>query len=144
MTLRRSGLLQVLVDASALYALFDPRDRDHLTASAILRRIASTHRLITTNFLLAETHALILSRHGGNAARRFLSQFQGNQTIVVRVLEEDEARAVAIIFRYQDKDFSYVDATSFAVMERLGIDEGFSFDRHFRQYGWRVLPERLT
>lgn len=63
---------------------------------------------------------------------------------LLRVTEADEERAVAIINQYDDKDFSYVDATSFVVMECLGIDEGFNFDRHFRQYGWCVLPERLT
>jgi predicted nucleic acid-binding protein len=63
---------------------------------------------------------------------------------VHRVLGEDEVRAREIIFRYVDKDFSYVDATSFAVMERLGIEEALTLDNHFRQYGWRVLPERLN
>ena len=36
---------------------------------------------------------------------------------------------------YRDKDFSYCDAISFAVMERLGITEVIAFDEHFRQYG---------
>jgi predicted nucleic acid-binding protein len=31
------------------------------------------------------------------------------------------------------------DATSFAVMERLGIEAAFAFDRDFRQYGLPVL-----
>jgi predicted nucleic acid-binding protein len=31
------------------------------------------------------------------------------------------------------------DATSFAIMERLGILEAFSFDRHFRQFGFSVI-----
>jgi predicted nucleic acid-binding protein len=144
MTLGRGHYGPVMVDTSALYALLDPSDGNHILAIATLRRIAATHRLLTTNFLLAETHALILSRRGRSAGQSFLTQLQGNQTGVIRVLEQDEARAIEIIFEYHDKDFSYADATTFAVMERLGIEAGFSFDRHFRQYGWHVLPERLT
>jgi predicted nucleic acid-binding protein len=31
--------------------------------------------------------------------------------------------------------YSYCDALSFAVMERLGVAEAIAFDRHFREYG---------
>ena len=41
----------------------------------------------------------------------------------------------------KDKDFSYVDATSFAVMGRLGIRDAFAFDGHFEQYSLNRLPE---
>jgi predicted nucleic acid-binding protein len=54
------------------------------------------------------------------------------------VTEEDELRAKTILLRYADKDFSYVDATSFAVMERLGLQTAFAFDEHFMQYGFTV------
>jgi predicted nucleic acid-binding protein len=40
--------------------------------------------------------------------------------------------------QYDDKDFSLTDALSFAVMDRLEISEAFTFDHHFRQYGFRV------
>jgi predicted nucleic acid-binding protein len=46
---------------------------------------------------------------------------------------------VEILLGQEDKDYSYVDATSFAVMERLGIETAFTFDRHFEQYGWKRL-----
>jgi predicted nucleic acid-binding protein len=105
---------------------------------------AERARLHTTNFVVAEAHALILRRIGRNVARRFVNELRTGVLTVVRVSELDEEHAVAIINRNDDKDFSYVDATSFAVMERLGIDEGFSFDRHFRQYGRRMLPEQLA
>ena len=35
----------------------------------------------------------------------------------------------------QDKTYSFCDALSFVVMERLGITEAIAFDRHFREYG---------
>lgn len=47
--------------------------------------------------------------------------------------------ARAILRRYSDKDFTLTDATSFVVMEALGIREAFTFDDHFRQYGFEVL-----
>jgi len=58
---------------------------------------------------------------------------------LIRISEEDEERAVAIIEGYADKAFSYTDAASFAVMRRLGIETAFSFDRHFAQFGVTTL-----
>ena len=51
----------------------------------------------------------------------------------------DEVRAIDILARYKDKTFSYTDATSFAVMERLGIGAALSLDSDFKQYGWRMI-----
>ena len=57
---------------------------------------------------------------------------------VERVGEDDESKAMAIVGKYVDKTFSYTDATSVAVMERLGLKTVFAFDPHFRQYGFQV------
>jgi predicted nucleic acid-binding protein len=62
-----------------------------------------------------------------------------SSTVVVRVRAADEARAREIIFHYSDKAFSFVDALSFAVMERLGIRHAFTFDDDFVQYGFAPL-----
>jgi|RhiMethySRZTD1v2_1073278.scaffolds.fasta_scaffold1081974_1 predicted nucleic acid-binding protein len=60
--------------------------------------------------------------------------------IAARLIRERRARA--IITQYQDKSFSYTDAASFAVMERLGISRVFTFDRNFAPYGLTPLtPE---
>jgi predicted nucleic acid-binding protein len=96
-------------------------------------------RTFTTNFVLAETHALFLRRLSHAHATTFLREFPRRSTTLIRVESEDEERAQAIIFAYQDKQFSYTDGTSFAVMERLGISYGFSFDRDFAEYGVPVL-----
>ena len=130
----------VFVDSSAFYALIDDRDRNHGAAAGILSRLANeASRLFTTNLILAETHALLLSRLGRQIALQFLDDVDAGNTTVVRVAAGEEQRARAILRQYDDKDFSLTDATSFAVMERLKINAAFSFDSDFSQFGWSVL-----
>jgi predicted nucleic acid-binding protein len=54
---------------------------------------------------------------------------------VEHIRRRDEVAAVSILRGHDDKTYSYCDALSFAVMERLGIREAIAFDRHFREYG---------
>jgi len=57
------------------------------------------------------------------------------------VSAEDEEKAFEILKQHGDKGFSFTDATSFTVMERLGLTNAFAFDEHFSQYGrFAVLP----
>jgi predicted nucleic acid-binding protein len=130
-------MAQALVDTSAVYALLDRDDANHRKAVAILRSLP--RRGITpclTNFLVAESHALILSRLGAQVARDWvLKQIWPIEPITAA----DEIKAREIIRSYRDKSFSYTDATSFAIMERLGIRDALAFDTHFRQYGLNLL-----
>lgn len=113
---------QAFVDTSAFFAISNARDVQHPTARAIESRLRREQwRLSTTNFIVAETHALLLSRAGRQVAATVLAEIDRDDIIVIRVSEADEQRARAIIYQYDDKDFSLTDATSFAVMERLRI-----------------------
>lgn len=130
----------VFVDTSAFYILVDDQDVGHASATALLRSIRRDDRdLVTSNLVVAETHALVLRRHGRHVALQYLRGVQAGLAETVRGTEDDEVQAVAIIEQYTDKAFSYTDATSFAVMDRLGITTAFSFDRRVRQYGMTTL-----
>lgn len=96
-------------------------------------------RLFTTNAIVFEAHALVLTHVSRDAGRTFLKNLDSGSTTIIRVRKSDEDRARDIIFRYTDKDFSYTDALSFAVMERLGIRYTFTFDSDFAQYGFTAL-----
>jgi uncharacterized protein len=131
---------RVFVDSSGFLALVNPHDRHHAAATRIWTRLTDEGwRTVTTNFMVAETHQLFLVRLGQRHATAFLRQLQGSSTAVVRVRAQDEDRAKEIVFRYTDKDFSLTDASSFVVMERLGIRQAFTFDQHFAQYGLTPL-----
>lgn len=140
-----SPLTRCLVDTSAYFALSDHTDANHESSLRIAGWLADNHvRLVTTNFILAETHALVLARVNRAVAWHVLFEIDHSSTTIVRVSSRDEQRAREILAQYADKEFSLTDATSFSVMERLGLTHAFSFDRDFAQYGLiQVTPELL-
>lgn len=131
------------VDTGAWYALVSPRgDHDHHDEP---RRIpadltSASARLFATNFALADTHAPVLKRLGRERALAVLTSIERSATTaIIRVTEHDEDRARAILVQYADADFSLTDATSFAVMEQLGITRAFSSDKHFAEFGFTTF-----
>lgn len=129
----------IFVDTGAWYALVDSDDADHKAAAAFLT--ANTMPLITTNFIFSETIALIRYRIGHEAARSFGQKLMESSFVrVVAVTPTDEERAWDIFSKYLDQDFSLVDCTSFAVMERMKLSTAFGFDRHFSVMKYAVVP----
>lgn len=134
----------VFVDTSAFFAPAFSRSLDPDQAFAVMAMLRTAkRRLVTTDLIMAESHALALARRGRNFALELIGEVARGSTLVVRVTEEDEERAIAILHRYADKDFSYTDAPSFSVVDRLNIADSFAFDRHFAQCGPTLVgPDR--
>ncbi len=125
---------KVMVDTSAIYALIDRSDNNHIDAKKALSNLSKDNaEILITNFLVAECHSLLTARLGHELAREWLENMFWP---VERVAEEDEKVAKEIIIIQNDKSFSFTDATTFAVMKRLGIKKYFGYDRHFRQFGF--------
>ncbi len=123
----------VLWDSGAILALIDGKDADHAAAKRVAVDIAKHKRpSFITNYTLAETHALLLSKLGRAIAREWLLSAS---LPVVHVTRHEEERAQEILATYDDKDFSFCDAVCFAVMEKRSVSTAFAFDEHFRQYG---------
>ena len=73
---------------------------------------------------------------GHTVATRWLESLDIN---LVFQTESDHERVCGLLAQFEDKDFSYADALSFVLMERLGVRTALAFDAHFRQYGVEVL-----
>jgi uncharacterized protein len=133
------------VDTSAYFALADADDQNHGIARSVLEQLARQRtQQFTTNYVVAETHALMVNRLNRSLALTFVQNILVGNTVFVRARASDEERVRQIIETYTDKDFTLTDATSFAVMERLRINHAFTFDDNFSQYGFsRLTPEML-
>jgi uncharacterized protein len=129
---------RVFVDTSGFYALIVGKDDNHGRADELFGLAQrEAWRLVTTNAVVFETHALLLhrSRPGRETALKFLEAAQADTYDVVRVRKNDEEKAISLIRAHEDKLYSLCDALSFVVMERLRIHEAIAFDQDFRTYG---------
>ncbi|MBI4493881.1 MAG: PIN domain-containing protein [Chloroflexi bacterium] len=133
----------VFVDTSAWYALADSGDTHHVQAEQRLRRLLRERRtLLTSNHVAGETYTLLRVRLGYRAAQEFLRRTR-NSAFVQRVFvpESWEETAEDLLVQYDDQDFSYVDATSFVAMRRLGLQDTFAFDHHFAIPGFALVAD---
>jgi len=129
----------IFIDTSAFIALRLYDDINHKRAQKFLETIKEKRlRLHTTNFILDEVYTYFCKVH--NIAVEMAELIRNNPLITLhRISVEDEERAWEILKAFHDKTFSYTDATSFALMERLGLNKVFAFDEHFKQYGHFAL-----
>jgi len=95
--------------------------------------------MVTNNYILVETFALLQSRLGLQAVRRF--QEDVIPIIQVEFVTPDMHRAgTAALLSAGRRDLSLVDCVSFEVMRDLGIKVVFTFDSHFKEQGFDVIP----
>jgi uncharacterized protein len=132
----------LFVDTGAWFALADRSDQHHDRAVDIyLNLLRRYHHLTTTNLVVAETYIFIRRALGHQSGIDFLQNIAASPRVIKlhsdSVLEEE---AEGILQKYQDQDFSYTDAVSFAVMKQHGISKAFSFDQHFVTAGFALVP----
>jgi uncharacterized protein len=122
--------LSIFVDSSVWFSSVVVRDRSNARSKAILRGT----ECITTDHVVVETWLLLSSRYHRRGAEAFLDAIRRGAARIEIVTAVDLETAWAIGEAFPDQDFSIVDRTSFAVMERLGIARVASFDDDFAIY----------
>ncbi len=131
--------MTVFVDTSALYALMDSDDLNHASARRFWSELGSTEALITHNYVLVETSALVQRRLGVEALRALVDELMLpiSPVFVDRAVHD---AAVSGVLGAQLRELSLVDMVSFEIMRRAGIRAAFAFDDHFARFGFELLP----
>ena len=132
-------MTSVYIDTSAFIAVLDADDRNHQKARKIWEDLIDHQDiLISSNYILIETIALIQNRLGIQAVRDF-------QNTVIPLLTIDwvnetiHNEAIMGVLTAGQKSLSFVDCISFQTIRRLGIQKVFTFDKHFKAQGLACL-----
>jgi predicted nucleic acid-binding protein len=131
--------MNLFVDTWAWLAVFDQKDPDHELAVEFLRRaVRGRERLVTTDYVLAETITLLFRRDrasGASAARALSELLEFLKEVRIRlerVTDRRFSKAVGLRLQYLDKPkISFTDFLSMVVMEEMGITGVVTRDSHF-------------
>jgi predicted nucleic acid-binding protein len=127
----------ILLDTSAIYALADKADINHMTAYKKFEDVLkSGETFLLHNYILLESAALLQARLGLPSAILFLKDAKSFQMEWVDLdLHEEAAKELE---RIGKRGISLVDCTSFLVMRRKGIQKVLAFDPDFKDQGFTV------
>lgn len=123
--------MSTFVDSSVWFAAASARDPKNGLAKSIL---LSLDGWTLTDHVLAETWQLLSARYGMEVAETFWGRLRESGAVVEPVTASDLEAASQIEVTCPDEEFSFVDRTSFAVMERLGITRAASLSPSFSTY----------
>lgn len=133
-----STVRAVFVDTGAWVALRYSRDQYHARARTILRRLRKDGLgLVTTEWVLGETVTLLKARGATDHALSLGDAIQGGRLgYLVESTPDRRRRSWDLFLRYRELRVGWVDCTSFAVMEELGLRLFFGFDDDFVRAGF--------
>jgi uncharacterized protein len=124
----------IFVDTGAWFAIVVPTDPNH---TSVVEWLVNSHDvLFTTDYVIDETLTLLKARgeylRAVEMGKRF---FAGEIAKVYRLTEYDLQNAWELFRTHTDKEWSFTDCTSKAIIDRLKIETALAFDKHFRQFG---------
>ena len=135
--------MEVFADTSALFALLDADDEFHRPAAEVwVSFLESDQTLVTSNYVLVETFALVNRRLGRPATRTL----QADLVPVLETIWVDEPvhhRAASALLMAPGRSLSLVDCVSFELMRARGIDAAFAFDNDFPDQGFEMVTDTI-
>ena len=136
----------LFVDTAGWMACADAADPMHARCCAARdRALESGQPLVTTDYVADETLTLVRRRLGLPAAEAWWLQVDRSVRLRWERVDSDRFEKARRLFsQYRDKQFSFTDCTSFAVMRDLRLTDALTTDRHFSQAGFQVVPAART
>lgn len=133
------------VDSSAFKAIYDSGDDHHAEARALMQKIQARDTdiasFLTTDYVLDEAITLTRFAHSHGKAVELADATQASR--FVRLIYTDEelfSVGVKTFRQHSDKEWSFTDCVSFAAMKAEEVRTAFTFDAHFKQAGFDVIP----
>jgi predicted nucleic acid-binding protein len=130
----------IFVDTSAFLAIVKIDDVNYQPAKQQWITLLDTNEMLyTNNYIVLESISIIQKRSGLKVVRKL----QNNILDLLHidwVNESQHSDALEAVFETNRRKLSLVDCAAFQTMHHLGIETVFTFDKHFIEEGFKVVP----
>jgi predicted nucleic acid-binding protein len=117
-----------------------PDDARHVEALGALEQLGRSEQILTSNLVAGETWTFLRRKDSHRTALAFLERVDAlvaaERLVVHRVTNDQEAAAWDWLRRHDEREYSFVDATSFRVMRDRRLREALAFDQDFAAAGF--------
>ena len=138
---------KVFIDTSGWAELFVATESYHQQAKEWFTQARKQNiELVTSNYVVAELVALLNSPLRVPRYQLFQYVDAVKTAFYVNIIYIDaaiETAAWSLLKSRADKTWSLVDATSFIIMQKLGLQEALTTDHHFEQAGFIRLLKKF-
>jgi predicted nucleic acid-binding protein len=122
-------------DTSFWVAFLRARETHHADARTLW--LGSSDAVTTSELVLGETWTFLNRREGHHSAIRFLDTIGKSRRVLVSTVDGPVVdEAWRWLRRHDERVYSFVDSTSFAIMRRSRIREALAFDGDFTAAGF--------
>ena len=130
---------KIFLDTCGILALVNKRDSLHEKAKEVnISLLLEKVQFYTTDYILAEVGNGLAKNK--KLALKTLKNLQENEdTEIIKITNALLTKTLELYEKYSDKEWGLTDVSSFTVMNEFKIDEAFTDDKHFQQFGFKIL-----
>lgn len=135
----------LIIDTNFICAAYNLYDSLHKKADKA-KELTEAYQPVVSNFILLETYTILSQRISRNFAISFGNRIRERHNYTVLLVDQElEKETWKIFCKIKDKNFSYVDASILALMQKEKIRHLLSFDDSFKglqeKFNFKLIPE---
>ena len=128
----------IFIDTSGFFSLLSKDDQRHEKAVAIIG--TKRYLFITSDAVIGETCTLLRARRRGHLSRELFKVIEESAALQLEFIDAERFWKTKLFFtKHLDQRFSFVDCSSFVLMEELQLQASLTHDRNFAVAGFQVI-----
>ena len=134
--------MEIFLDTSFLVAFYNKRDQNPSRARKFILETETQVSFVISDYIFDEVLTILLVRGGKSLSIEVGQMILDDDRIDLLQIDEHVFQKAWIVYHsFRDKEWSFTDCTSYVLMKNLSIITRASFDDHFKQFGFHIVPD---
>lgn len=135
----------IFADSDAYIAIYLPQDPNNGKAEELSRKIEKEDLKIVTSWDVIDEVATKLSYALGKlVSKKFLEDRRKSDEEIYFIDRKSSSEAIKLFNKQTSKRVSLTDCSNMVIAKSLGVDAFFSFDRHYKKNGFKLLEDTTS